>query len=146
MRLSTIIKGLAAILVVFVIAIGAILHKTDFNLYKNEIGTVVQALTDRKLVIDGKFKLTFGLKPALAVDRVRFSNAKWGSRKNMLRIRRLRAELQLRREATLENTRLRRLLGMREELMPDAIGASVVTSSLTTQARLIVVDRGERDG
>jgi uncharacterized protein involved in outer membrane biogenesis len=95
MRLSTIIKGLAAILVVMIVTIGAVLYNTDFNQYKGEISTVVKALTDRQLVIRGKFKLTFGLRPALAVDRVRFSNAKWGSRRDMLRIKRLRAELRL---------------------------------------------------
>ncbi|MDA0653075.1 MAG: AsmA family protein, partial [Proteobacteria bacterium] len=39
--------------------------------------------------------LSFGLSPAVAVDRVTFSNAKWGSRPDMMRIKSLRAELAL---------------------------------------------------
>jgi len=61
-------------------------------------------------------------------------------------VERLRAEVQLRREATLENRRLRRLLGMREELAGDAIAADVVTFSLSGRGKLIVLNRGTRDG
>lgn len=95
MRLSTIFKWLVAIVVAFISTLGAILYQTDFSQYKSEISTVIEALTDRRLVIKGKFKLTLGLRPAIAVDRVSFSNAKWGSRRNMVRIKRLRAELRL---------------------------------------------------
>jgi len=61
-------------------------------------------------------------------------------------VARLRAEMRLRREAAAENTRLRRLLGMRDELDARSIGASVVTSSLTGQTKMFVVDRGTRHG
>jgi rod shape-determining protein MreC len=59
---------------------------------------------------------------------------------------RLRGELALSREAELENIRLRQLLGMRDNLAPRSIGATVITSNLTGRAQLIVVDRGEQDG
>lgn len=58
----------------------------------------------------------------------------------------LRAEIERLREASEENVRLRRLLSMREDLMPGSIGASVVMSSLTGPTRMIVVDRGTADG
>ena len=95
MRLSTIVKLLMAIVIVFVGTLGGVLYKTDVNHYKDEIGLRVHALTDRRLKIDGKFKLSFGLQPAVAVDRVTFANAKWGSRRDMVRIKSLRAELEL---------------------------------------------------
>ena len=58
----------------------------------------------------------------------------------------LRDELRLARQAASENARLRRLLQMRENLAPRSIGASVVTSHLTGQEMLVVLDRGERQG
>jgi rod shape-determining protein MreC len=59
---------------------------------------------------------------------------------------RLRAELREQREATLENTRLRDLLDMRREMVPDSIGASVVTANLSGNDRVLVIDRGTNDG
>jgi rod shape-determining protein MreC len=61
-------------------------------------------------------------------------------------IGRLRREMRLARVATDENARLRNLLEMRENLIPRSIGASVVTSQLTGQDMVIVVDRGRDDG
>lgn len=58
----------------------------------------------------------------------------------------LRGEIERLREASLENTRLRRLMSMREDLVPSSIGASVIMSSLSSQTRMIVVDRGTADG
>jgi rod shape-determining protein MreC len=55
-------------------------------------------------------------------------------------------ELARAKELGKENERLRRLLGMREELVPKSIGASVVTAQLGGQSRVIVVDRGSAQG
>ncbi len=63
-----------------------------------------------------------------------------------VRVRQLETELAQTREQVLENPRLRRLLGMRETLAPQSIGASVVTAILTDQDKLIVIDRGTADG
>ena len=60
-------------------------------------------------------------------------------------VQRLRTELRDAREAVEENGRLRRLLDMREQLVPGSIGASVVTASHAGDANLIVIDRGTRD-
>ena len=59
---------------------------------------------------------------------------------------RLLGEVARSRELKQENERLRRLLGMREDLAPKSIGGSVVTSRLTDQSQTIVVDRGSDDG
>lgn len=59
---------------------------------------------------------------------------------------RLSGELDRTKELAQENVRLRRLLGMREDLVPKSIGASVVTAELAGQSRSIVVDRGSEDG
>lgn len=58
----------------------------------------------------------------------------------------LRMELARLREDSLENERLRRLLEMRQELAPRALGAHVVSTNLSSQARMLVIDRGTEDG
>lgn len=59
-----------------------------------------------------------------------------------LEAEKLSAELARSRELRAENERLRRLLGMREDLVPASIGASVITSRLDAQTQMIVLDRG----
>jgi rod shape-determining protein MreC len=59
---------------------------------------------------------------------------------------RLRGEVDRTKEQANENRRLRRLLGMREDLVPRSIGASVITTTLTRQTRMILLDRGEESG
>ncbi|HZN55119.1 MAG TPA: rod shape-determining protein MreC [Candidatus Polarisedimenticolaceae bacterium] len=61
-------------------------------------------------------------------------------------VARLGAELARAGERGQENARLRRLLGMREDLVPRSVGGSVVTSRLAGQSRVILVDRGGSDG
>ena len=58
----------------------------------------------------------------------------------------LRSELGRFREDSAENERLRRLLEMREQLAPHSLGASVVSSNVSGQTRMIVLDRGSDDG
>lgn len=61
-------------------------------------------------------------------------------------VTRISGELDRTKELAQENARLRRLLGMREDLVPRSIGASVVTARLGGQSRVILVDRGAADG
>lgn len=63
-----------------------------------------------------------------------------------LSVMRLSGELERTRELAQENRRLRRLLGMHEDLAPKSIGASVVTARLAGQSRVLLVDRGSADG
>jgi rod shape-determining protein MreC len=58
----------------------------------------------------------------------------------------LSAELARVSELAQENVRLRQLLGMHDGLAPKSIGGSVVTSALGSQSRVILVDRGAKDG
>jgi len=58
----------------------------------------------------------------------------------------LSGEVARARELAQENERLRRLLGMREDLAPRSIGASLITSRITDLSRTIVVDRGSDAG
>jgi len=45
-----------------------------------------------------------------------------------------------------ENERLRALLGMRTDLVPESTGASVLTAKLASQSQAMVVDRGRDSG
>jgi rod shape-determining protein MreC len=68
------------------------------------------------------------------------------SAKLRLEVTRLTGELSQRQALTDENARLRKLLGMHEELVPKSVGASVVTARLGGQSRVLLVDRGSSDG
>jgi len=57
-------------------------------------------------------------------------------------VARLTVEIEGYREQALENERLRRLLGMRSQLAPRSVGASVVAASLSGPSRVLVVDAG----
>jgi len=61
-------------------------------------------------------------------------------------VRELRVENIRMLEGTLESSRLRRLLGMRQYLAPESVGASVVSARLEGQERMMIVDRGSKDG
>jgi rod shape-determining protein MreC len=61
-------------------------------------------------------------------------------------VRSLTSELRYYREVQQENRRLRQLLGMQQTLAPRSIVASVVISRTRGPSRMIVVDRGTRDG
>jgi rod shape-determining protein MreC len=97
--------------------------------------------------------------PAAAVERTlagnllafvhlfRDLNADESERTTLRReVARLSGELDRRKELEVENERLRRLLGMREDLAPRSIGASVVTLRLTDQSRVAIIDRGSAAG
>jgi rod shape-determining protein MreC len=58
----------------------------------------------------------------------------------------MREELSRAREATLENARLKQMLGMRDDMNSRSIGARVVARSFTDEVALIVVSRGSDDG
>lgn len=95
MRISTVLKGLLAIALAVIVTAFTILYSTDFNVYKGDIRDFVRDATGRDLIIEGDFKPIISMTPSVVVDRVRFSNAAWGTRKDMMRIETLRAELDL---------------------------------------------------
>ena len=67
----------------------------DLNDYKPEIIAKVKQATGRDLIIDGDIELEILLTPAIAVNGVRFANAAWGSRPDMVKIDRFEAQVTL---------------------------------------------------
>ncbi len=95
MRFATIAKIGAAVVGILVIAVAVFLLTADFNQYKGVIQQAVRDATGRKMVIEGDFQFSFGLSPSISVRGVRFANAPWGSRPDMVRLKALSAEIAL---------------------------------------------------
>ncbi len=88
MRWKTIVGIFVGLVVAAVVAIFFILSSYDFNELKPQITQAVKEATGRDLALGGDIKLKIGLTPALAVDKVRFQNAAWGSRPELAKIKR----------------------------------------------------------
>ena len=73
----------------------AVLKSIDFSQYKNVIAEQVEKITGRKLTINGEFSLDVGLDTVLAVENVRFANAPWGSRDDMVKIKKLNIDVKI---------------------------------------------------
>lgn len=92
-------KKILSILVVLTVAVvvaGVVILKTlDFNDYKDLIAEQVKAATGRDMTISGDLNLEISLNPSVVVQGVTFANAPWGSRKDMIRLKRFAAEVEL---------------------------------------------------
>lgn len=95
MRIATVLKLLAGFVVLVVVAAVVFLLTLDFSAYKGEITKLVRDATGRELVIEGDLDISLGLTPAITVKGVRFANAPWGSRPDMVRIDEFRAAVEL---------------------------------------------------
>jgi uncharacterized protein involved in outer membrane biogenesis len=95
MRVKHLLIGLAVLVVAVVVAGIAILKSQDFNQYKGLIADKVKAATGRDLTLAGDVELVISWSPALAVNDVTFANASWGSRPELVKLKRLEAEVRL---------------------------------------------------
>jgi len=95
MRVKHLLIGLVVLVVAVVVAGIAILKSQDFNQYKGLIAEKVKEATGRDLTLAGDVELVISWNPALAVNDVTFSNASWGSRPELIKMKRLEAEVRL---------------------------------------------------
>ena len=96
MKIALRILGGAVALLVAVAGVGFfVLRSMDFNAYRGLIAEQVKAATGRELSIAGKLNLRISLTPSVTMETVKFANAPWGSRKDMIILARLAAEVQL---------------------------------------------------
>lgn len=86
---------LGALLLVGLAVIYVYLLTYDFNRLKPDIVTAVKSATGRDLAIQGDIKVAIGLNPRLIIEKVALQNAKWGSRPQMLQIKRFELQLAL---------------------------------------------------
>ena len=94
-RLFKTISILGVLLIAVIVAAIAVLSSLDFNDYKGLIAEEAKKATGRDLKISGDLKLNVSLTPSLYVDGVTFANAPWGSRPDMVTLKRLEAEVAL---------------------------------------------------
>jgi len=94
-RLFKTISILGVLLIAIVVAAVAVLSSLDFNDYKGVIAEEAKKATGRDLKISGDLKLNISLTPSLYVDGVTFANAPWGTRPEMVTLKRLEAEVAL---------------------------------------------------
>ena len=94
-RLIKIISILCVLLIAVVVAGVAVLSSLDFNDYKGVIAEEAKKATGREMTISGDLKLNISLTPSIYVDDVTFANAPWGSRPQMVTLKRLEAEVSL---------------------------------------------------
>ena len=99
----------AAILAVFIL-IFIILSTYDFNKFKPRITSIAGEYTGRELEIAGDIDLAITLHPTLVVSDIAFQNAAWGSRRNMVTVKRIEIQVALlpliRGEVRVENLHL----------------------------------------
>jgi len=82
-------------LLVLAIGLSVYLTHLDFNDYKPQLQQAVKKATGRELKIDGRLALHLSLRPSLRVEGVHLANAAWASRKNMMDVQSLEADVQL---------------------------------------------------
>ncbi|MEE9210781.1 MAG: AsmA family protein [Kiloniellales bacterium] len=93
MKVKWILTGLLAVVAAVVVAGVAILATMDFEELRSVIEAEAEKATGRKLTIAGDIDLEISLSPAIAIQDVHFANADWGSRPEMVSIRRLEIEV-----------------------------------------------------
>lgn len=95
MRWKKILGIIVGLVVAAIVAIIVILSSYNFNDLKPQIAQAVKEATGRDLTLGGDIKLKIGLKPALAVDDVRFQNVAWGSRPELAKVKRFEVQVAL---------------------------------------------------
>ncbi len=95
MRFGTILKlaGLGAL--ALIVALVAVVKSIDVNDYRDVLTQAAKTATGRDLAIRGKLSLKLSLTPALIAEDVTLANAPWGSKPEMIRLQRLRADIGL---------------------------------------------------
>lgn len=95
MRLRTILAVAAGLILLLIAAAVVAVKSMDFNKYKGLIAEQVKAATGREFTIAGGLAVELGFSPAVVVEEVALGNAPWGSRPDMVKVRRFELEVAL---------------------------------------------------
>ncbi len=93
--MSKVIKILAGLFVVVIIGVVIVISTIDVNQYKGEISRVAEEATGRKLIIDGDIGFKLSLIPTVVIEDVKFANASWGSKPDMLSLNKFEVQVSL---------------------------------------------------
>ena len=91
-------KAVGIPVVLLVVLVGAVfifISTYDYGKLKPMLEEQVTAATGRTLTVAGPVELRLGLTPSLVVDDVRFENAAWGSRPELVTLKRLQVKVAL---------------------------------------------------
>jgi uncharacterized protein involved in outer membrane biogenesis len=83
------------VIVIMMTGVYAYLYTYDYNKLKPLVARMVEDATGRKLSLGGAINLAIGFAPSLVVTDVTFANAAWGSQPQMIKIRKLEAQVRL---------------------------------------------------
>jgi uncharacterized protein involved in outer membrane biogenesis len=93
--LVRLLAGAAAVVALFVVVAVVALRTVDLSGFTGVILAAVQRETGRQLTVGKGPYLRVSLSPSLVAEDVVFANAAWGSRKEMLRVKRVELTLRL---------------------------------------------------
>jgi uncharacterized protein involved in outer membrane biogenesis len=83
------VKGVLFVAALAVVAAGTMYALFDAEQYKRVLTQRVTDVTGRALTVDGPVELELGFPPRVILHDVRLKNARWGSRADMARVRRI---------------------------------------------------------
>lgn len=95
MRVIKILGGVVVVLIIALIGALVWVGTQDFSQYQGRIAEEVRRATGRNLAIKGRVDAHVGLMPTVSMTDVTFQNAGWGSRPDMVTVRKLEVELRL---------------------------------------------------
>jgi uncharacterized protein involved in outer membrane biogenesis len=95
MRVGKILAILGGVAVLLVGGVIVFIKSIDVEKYKPMIAEKAKEATGRDLILAGKIDLKISLSPALVIENVSFANAPWGSRPEMVKLKRFEAEVGL---------------------------------------------------
>ncbi len=93
--MAKVIKILAGLFIVVIIGVAIAVSTFDVNQYKPELTQLVEEATGRKLVIDGDIGFKLSLIPTVVIEDVKFANASWGSKPEMLSLDKFEVQVSL---------------------------------------------------
>lgn len=95
MRWKWIFGMIGLLIVALVVILYVIMLTFDFNKLKPKIARAALEATGRQLTLGGDFKVAFGFSPSVSVADVDFQNSPWGTRPEMVKVKRLEIQIAL---------------------------------------------------
>lgn len=95
MKIGKIIAIVAVVIVVIIGGGAAYLSSLDMDTYRPEIASAAKDATGRTLKLEGPLSLAVSLTPTVSGEGISFENASWGSKPQMLTLRRFEVQLSL---------------------------------------------------
>lgn len=93
--MTKVIKILAGLFIVVIIGVAIAVSTFDVNQYKPELTQLVEEATGRKLQIGGEIGFKLSLVPTLVIEDIKFSNASWGSKPDMLSLDKFEVQISI---------------------------------------------------